>query len=235
MIVSACRSARSRRARRSALICAESASISPRSHSRTSVATWSLRDRAVCSRLPASPTSSVRRFSMARWTSSSASFHANSPRPISPEIAASPRSMASKSAFDRIPAPASIRAWARDPAMSTAASRWSNGIEALKRRMRSDIGSAKRPDQVPCCGNPAVGAGPSLGLASVGSGGVGMVVELRRGADSVPPGGNSREFTGFRPVWRPDPRSGPWADPGRRTRAAGGWSGRMPRPGMMIA
>jgi hypothetical protein len=36
-----------------------------------SVATWSLRLRPVCRRLPASPTSAVRRFSMLRWTSSS--------------------------------------------------------------------------------------------------------------------------------------------------------------------
>ena len=47
------------------------ASISPRSHSRTSVATWSLRERPVCSRLPASPTSCVSRASMLRCTSSS--------------------------------------------------------------------------------------------------------------------------------------------------------------------
>ena len=36
------------------------ASISSRSHRRTSVATWSLRERPVCSRLPASPASAIR-------------------------------------------------------------------------------------------------------------------------------------------------------------------------------
>ncbi len=52
-------------------------SISPRSHRRTSVATWSLRLRPVCRRLPASPTSAVRRASMFRCTSSRSSFHSN--------------------------------------------------------------------------------------------------------------------------------------------------------------
>jgi hypothetical protein len=51
-----------------------------------SVATWSLRLRPVCRRLPASPTRAVRRFSMFRWTSSSSRFQLNSPRSISPNL-----------------------------------------------------------------------------------------------------------------------------------------------------
>jgi hypothetical protein len=51
------RSAMSTSARCISPAAADQASISPRSHSRTSVATWSLRLRPVCSRLPASPTS----------------------------------------------------------------------------------------------------------------------------------------------------------------------------------
>ena len=43
--------------------------------SETSVATWSLRERAVCSFAPASPTSSVRRRSIAMWMSSSSSLN----------------------------------------------------------------------------------------------------------------------------------------------------------------
>jgi hypothetical protein len=58
-------------------------SIASRSHRRMSVATWSLRERPVCRRLPASPTSAVRRFSMLRCTSSSASFHSKAPDSIS--------------------------------------------------------------------------------------------------------------------------------------------------------
>ncbi len=50
-------------------------SIAARRYRRMSVATWSLRERPVCSRLPASPTSSVRRFSMFRCTSSRSSSH----------------------------------------------------------------------------------------------------------------------------------------------------------------
>ena len=58
------------RARAALRMSAASASIAARRYSRMSVATWSLRERAVCRRLPASPTSSVRRRSMLRCTSS---------------------------------------------------------------------------------------------------------------------------------------------------------------------
>jgi hypothetical protein len=54
-------------------------SISDTSHRRTSVATWSLRLRPVCRRLPASPTSWVSRASMFRCTSSRSSFHSKAP------------------------------------------------------------------------------------------------------------------------------------------------------------
>ena len=78
-----------------------SASISPRSHSRTSVATWSLRERPVCSRLPASPTSCVSRASMFRCTSSRSSFHSKRPASISCAICAMPRSIAAWSSARR--------------------------------------------------------------------------------------------------------------------------------------
>ena len=49
--------------------------MASRSHSRMSVATWSLRERPVCRRLPASPTSAVSRASMLRCTSSRSRDH----------------------------------------------------------------------------------------------------------------------------------------------------------------
>ena len=74
------------------------ASIASRSHRRTSVATWSLRERAVCSRLPASPTSSVRRRSMLRCTSSRSSDHCELPGADLVADLRQPRSMAVRSA-----------------------------------------------------------------------------------------------------------------------------------------
>ncbi len=49
-------------------------SIAPRTQSRKSVATWSLRERAVCRRPAAGPISSASRASMLRWMSSLASL-----------------------------------------------------------------------------------------------------------------------------------------------------------------
>ena len=51
--------------------------MASRTHSLKSVATWSLRERAVCSRRPGSPTSSVSRCSMLKWMSSSSVVNAN--------------------------------------------------------------------------------------------------------------------------------------------------------------
>ncbi len=69
-MVSVCAAARSTSARCRSTSRAAIRSISSRSQRRTSVATWSLRERPVCRRLPASPASSIRRASMLRWTSS---------------------------------------------------------------------------------------------------------------------------------------------------------------------
>ncbi len=159
MIVAACSSARSSSARRSAVSCAVSASIAPRSHSRMSVATWSLRERPVCSRLPASPTRSVSRRSMLRWTSSRSRDHTNSPRAISARICAMPCSIRAKSSAGMIPVAASMRAWASDPAMSTSASRWSKSTDAVNRLTRSVTGSLNRPDQPPASSEAGGGGG----------------------------------------------------------------------------
>ena len=56
------------------------ASAASRVKSATSVATWSLRERAVCSRPPTGPASSVSRRSTAMWMSSSSG--ANGKRPV---------------------------------------------------------------------------------------------------------------------------------------------------------
>jgi hypothetical protein len=106
-------------------------SIASRSHRRMSVATWSLRLRPVCRRLPASPTSAVRRFSMFRCTSSSSRFQANSPRSISPAICAMPRSISTRSCAPMMPWRASIFACASEPRISWAAMRWSKSTLAV--------------------------------------------------------------------------------------------------------
>ena len=62
---------------------ASSASMQSRIHSRKSVATWSLRERAVCRRPEASPISSPSRLSTFIWMSSSARLKENLPPSIS--------------------------------------------------------------------------------------------------------------------------------------------------------
>ena len=79
-----------------------------------SVATWSLRERAVCSLPPTGPTISVRRRSIAMWMSSSGRRNGNSPPSSSSATRSSPPSSSSRSASVMIPAAASIVAWARD-------------------------------------------------------------------------------------------------------------------------
>ena len=61
----------------SALRLFSTAVTSSRSQRRTSVATWSLRERPVCSLPPSGPMSSLRRRSFAVWMSSSSSCGAN--------------------------------------------------------------------------------------------------------------------------------------------------------------
>ena len=74
--------------------------------------------RPVCRRLPASPTSWVRRASMFRCTSSRSSFHSKAPDSISSLICAMPRWMEAWSEAEMMPCAASISACARLPAMS---------------------------------------------------------------------------------------------------------------------
>lgn len=69
--------ARSTMTRRSALTELTMSSVSPMSHSRMSVATWSFRERPVCNLPPTGPTSSVSRRSFAVWISSSPGWTSN--------------------------------------------------------------------------------------------------------------------------------------------------------------
>ncbi|CAB4944516.1 unannotated protein [freshwater metagenome] len=87
-------------------------------HSAKSVATWSLRERAVCRRAPGSPTSSVRWRSIAMWMSSSSAPNGNVPSWSFASIVSKPERMAVRSSSPMMPRDASIRAWAREPRMS---------------------------------------------------------------------------------------------------------------------
>src|SRR3989344_2557644 len=122
-------------------------SISPRSHKRTSVATWSLRLRPVCRRLPASPTSWVRRASMFRCTSSRSSFHSKAPDSISCVICAMPRWMEAWSEAEMMPCAASISACARLPAISACHRRLSKKTPVAERLARALMGSENNADQ----------------------------------------------------------------------------------------
>ena len=93
-------------------------SIRSRVHSRKSVATWSLRERAVCSRPAAGPIISASRLSMFIWMSSSDRLNLNLPDPISDKIVSRPRTILLASAAVIMPCFASISAWALLAAMS---------------------------------------------------------------------------------------------------------------------
>ena len=89
----------------------------------TSVATWSFRERAVCSLPPTGPAISVSRRSIAMWMSSSPSATTNVSASISSRTASSPFSSSVRSSSLMIPLRASIRACARDCSRSYGASR----------------------------------------------------------------------------------------------------------------
>ena len=140
-------SARSSSARCAALERGEMSSIASRSHRRTSVATWSLRERAVCRRLPASPTSAVSRRSILRCTSSCSSDHSNCrcgfPRGSAPGRFRSPRGRRAENAALR----ASMRACASEPSMSNSREPLVEATEAVKRlhELGDRLGEAARP------------------------------------------------------------------------------------------
>src|SRR4051812_3093327 len=97
-----------------------------------SVATWSLRLRAVCSLPPTAPTISVSRRSTAMWMSSSESAKLNSLLSSSSCTRSRPLSSSSRSPSLMIPAEASMVACARDCSTSYGYRRQSKPIEALR-------------------------------------------------------------------------------------------------------
>src|SRR6202165_1206151 len=90
---------------------------------RRSAATWSLRLRPVCSIPATGPASSKSRRSTAVWMSSSLDETTKASLDSSAAIARSPASTARCSALLSTPMLRSMRAWARDPATSSAPSR----------------------------------------------------------------------------------------------------------------
>mmetsp|Transcript_10438 Transcript_10438/g.31395 ORF Transcript_10438/g.31395 Transcript_10438/m.31395 type:complete len:211 (+) Transcript_10438:2164-2796(+) len=116
-----------------------------RSQRRTSVATWSLRERPVCSFLPASPTNSVRRRSLAVWMSSSPSTTTKVPDSHSCRTLSRPRRMTSRSSRVMIPARWMARAYAADPVRSSSHMRLSNRRLLLNFSITGSVSPRKRP------------------------------------------------------------------------------------------
>ena len=139
---SACRSSESISARRA------SAAASRRSltHILKSVATWSFRDRAVCSLPAVSPISSPRRASTFMWMSSSAVEKRKDPSSISDKTVIRPFRISSASLLSMMPVAASIATCAREASMSWRARRRSKAIDAL---MASISASGPEPNRPP--------------------------------------------------------------------------------------
>mmetsp|Transcript_13265 Transcript_13265/g.38550 ORF Transcript_13265/g.38550 Transcript_13265/m.38550 type:complete len:244 (-) Transcript_13265:264-995(-) len=115
------------------------------SHRRVSVATWSLRERPVCSFPPTPPMSSVRRRSFAVWMSSSPCLITNWPACHSDATLSRPPTMVSDSSAVRMPHLASALAYALLPRMSSAHMRLSNGSDSLYFSINGSIAPVKRP------------------------------------------------------------------------------------------
>src|SRR5438105_121056 len=137
-------SARASSSRISPLIACRAAAERSRVYIARSVATWSLRERAVWSLPATGPASSVSRRSIAMWMSSSSSRNVKRPSSSSDETASSPRRSASRSSAERIARSASMRTWARDWAMSCGHRRRSKPIEEFSRRKSGCCCSRKR-------------------------------------------------------------------------------------------
>ena len=94
------------------------AGISSFTYRRVSTATWSFRDRAVCSRLPASPMRWVSMASMFIWMSSLSMENSTLPSSMSARMAFRPSMIFSASCSSMIPCLPSMAAWAMEPRMS---------------------------------------------------------------------------------------------------------------------
>ena len=119
--------------------------MASRIHRRTSVMTWSLRLRAVCSFLPASPAFSMSAASMFMCTSSLSARHSNSPASIAAAISSSPLFMASRSAASMRPCAHSMAACARLPRMSCLYMALSNDTDSPNCSTTGRTASLKRP------------------------------------------------------------------------------------------
>src|SRR5207244_1212425 len=106
-----------------------------------SVATWSLRERAVCSLPPTGPAIAVSRRSIAMWMSSSPCSNAKRSSLSSRSTASSPASSASRSALVRMPRSASMRACAR----ASAAGGPPSPLGLAPERGREGLGDARDP------------------------------------------------------------------------------------------
>ncbi len=127
--------------------CGDPPTICHFSHSRTSVATWSLRLRPVCSLPATGPIRSVSRRSMALWISSSAAPASAlcGSAAISARTASSPATIRSRSSPVSSPARAIVLAQASEPVISASHSRQSKGSDALKRTMSGSFAALNRP------------------------------------------------------------------------------------------
>lgn len=128
--------------------------------SRVSVATWSLRERPVCRRLPASPMRRVSSPSIAMWMSSSSIWKGNDPASISPSISSRHPTMASQSPWEMMRCLASMRACAFEPAISCLYRCLSTGSDAPNSCVATATSSLNRPPQSailihPFRGNPS--------------------------------------------------------------------------------
>ncbi len=176
MIVAACASARSINTSCSRTIPASRWSSASRSHSRKSVATWSLRDRAVCSRPAASPISAASLASTFMCTSSSARSKASSPASASRRTISNPCRIARPSSSPMMPWRISILQWASEAVISWKTRRRSTSMEALMASMISEGPASNRPPHMglvlPASSSlePVTGAAPP-GLGRVGGSG----------------------------------------------------------------
>ena len=117
-----------------------------RSHMRISAAIWSLRDRPARSLPPSSsPAMSSRPRSSAVASSSSSSMGVNDPSSTERCSWSSAASIRLSSSLVSSPARPRARAWAREPAMSSSASRQSNWVDLLSRASSGEGPDENRP------------------------------------------------------------------------------------------
>ena len=123
-----------------------------RAYSLKSVATWSLRERAVCSFLPALPMRSTSLFSTKECMSSAPSI-SSLPAAMSSAIEFSPSHISLLSCSVIMPQLPSIVACAIEAAISTAHSRQSKGSESLNMSAFFAVGASNRPSHSFICKN----------------------------------------------------------------------------------